>query len=87
MTVSHRPSLWQYVPSPALPAVCAGADHIERRYHKLILQYDGQGGYYFGELDPERRLALQEEKQALEQKLLEVPKLQARLAELERRSA
>jgi len=53
------------------------------KYHKLILQYDGQGGYFFGELDPERRLALQEEKQSLEQKLLEVPKLRERLAELE----
>jgi ATP-binding cassette subfamily D (ALD) long-chain fatty acid import protein len=53
----------------------------------MILQYDGQGSYYFGELDPEKRLGLQEEKQALEAKLLEVPKLQARLAELERRPA
>lgn len=57
------------------------------QYHKMILQYDGQGSYYFGELDPEKRLGLQEEKQALEAKLLEVPKLQARLAELERRPA
>ena len=52
----------------------------------MILQYDGQGGYFFGPLDPEKRLALQEEKQTLEQKLLQVPKLQARLAELERRT-
>lgn len=34
------------------------------------------------ELDAERRLALQEEKQDLEHKLLEVPKLKARLEEL-----
>jgi ATP-binding cassette subfamily D (ALD) long-chain fatty acid import protein len=33
-------------------------------------------------LDAERRLALQEEKQDLEHKLLEVPKLKARLEEL-----
>ncbi|CAE6359311.1 unnamed protein product [Rhizoctonia solani] len=52
LTVSHRPSLWQY--------------------HHMILQYDGQGGYVFTELDAERRLALQEEKQALEARLLEV---------------
>ncbi|KAG8951257.1 hypothetical protein FRC04_006496 [Tulasnella sp. 424] len=62
LTVSHRPSLWQY--------------------HQLILQYDGQGGYVFTELDAERRLALQEEKQLLEQKLLAVPKMKQRLAEL-----
>ena len=34
------------------------------------------------ELDAERRLALQEEKQDLEHKLLEIPKLRARLDEL-----
>ena len=34
------------------------------------------------ELDAEKRLAFQEEKQELEHKLLEVPKLKARLEEL-----
>lgn len=34
------------------------------------------------ELDAEKRLALQEEKQDLEHKLLEVPKLRTRLEEL-----
>ncbi|KAG8904525.1 hypothetical protein FRB99_001608 [Tulasnella sp. 403] len=62
LTVSHRPSLWQY--------------------HHMILQYDGQGGYVFTELDAEKRLALQEEKQLLEQRLLGVPKIKERLAEL-----
>ncbi|KAJ7275463.1 adrenoleukodystrophy protein [Mycena haematopus] len=62
LTVSHRPSLWQW--------------------HHLILQYDGIGGYVFTKLDAEKRLALQEEKQALEAKLLEVPKMTERLAEL-----
>ncbi|KAJ7923076.1 ABC transporter transmembrane region 2-domain-containing protein [Mycena leptocephala] len=52
LTVSHRPSLWQW--------------------HALILQYNGTGGYVFTKLDAEKRLALQEEKQALEAKLLEV---------------
>lgn len=33
-------------------------------------------------LDAEKRLALQEEKQELEQRLIEVPKLRARLDEL-----
>lgn len=52
------------------------------KYHKLVLQYDGQGGYVFTELDAEKRLALQEEKQELEHRLLQVPKLRARLEEL-----
>lgn len=53
------------------------------KYHNYILQYDGQGGYVFTKLDATRRLALQEEKQQLEHKLIEVPKLEARLKELE----
>lgn len=52
------------------------------KYHNYILQYDGQGGYVFTELDAERRLVLQEEKTTLEHKLAEMPKLKARLAEL-----
>ncbi|CAG8502868.1 1897_t:CDS:10 [Cetraspora pellucida] len=52
------------------------------KYHNYILQYDGQGGYVFTKLDAKRRLELQEEKQSLEQKLIEVPKLQSRLKEL-----
>ncbi|TPX51645.1 hypothetical protein SeLEV6574_g00168 [Synchytrium endobioticum] len=62
LTVSHRPSLWQY--------------------HNWILQYDGEGGYVFTKLDARRRLALQEEKNALEQRLIEAPKIQKRLEEL-----
>ncbi|CAO3622499.1 unnamed protein product [Cunninghamella blakesleeana] len=62
LTVSHRPSLWQY--------------------HNYILQYDGQGGYVFTKLDAQKRLALQEEKNTIEAKLLEIPKLEARLQEL-----
>jgi ATP-binding cassette subfamily D (ALD) long-chain fatty acid import protein len=52
------------------------------KYHQLVLQFDGQGDYVFTELDAEKRLALQEEKQTLEQKLLSVPKWQERLAML-----
>lgn len=52
------------------------------KYHTTILQYDGQGGYVFAPLDPEKRLALQEEKQELEQKLGEVEKMEERLREL-----
>ncbi|WOO86157.1 ATP-binding cassette sub-family D member 2 [Vanrija pseudolonga] len=52
------------------------------KYHKMVLQYDGQGGYVFTTLDAEKRLALQDEKQELEHRLLEVPRLKARLEEL-----
>ncbi|KAI8052728.1 ABC transporter transmembrane region 2-domain-containing protein [Thamnidium elegans] len=52
------------------------------KYHNFILQYDGQGGYVFTKLDAQKRLALQEEKNAIEAKLLDVPKLQARIQEL-----
>lgn len=52
------------------------------KYHQLVLQFDGQGNYVFTELDADKRLALQEEKQALEQKLLSVPKWEERLASL-----
>ncbi|KAJ3552816.1 hypothetical protein NM688_g3953 [Phlebia brevispora] len=52
------------------------------KYHAMILQYDGQGGYVFTKLDAEKRLALQQEKEMLEAKLLEVPKMRARLEEL-----
>ncbi|OCH88622.1 adrenoleukodystrophy protein [Obba rivulosa] len=53
------------------------------KYHAVILQYDGQGGYVFAKLDAEKRLALQQEKEALDTKLSEVPKMKARLAELQ----
>lgn len=51
LTVSHRPSLWQY--------------------HNYILQYDGQGGYVFTKLDAQKRLALQEEKNAASELILQ----------------
>lgn len=53
------------------------------KYHSTILQLDGQGGYIFTQLDAEKRLAIQEEKQDLETKLLEIPKMKLRLAELQ----
>lgn len=62
LTVSHRPSLWQY--------------------HNVILQYDGHRGYTFTKLDPEARLALEEERQKLDFELSKVPALETRLEEL-----
>ncbi|KAG6371685.1 ABC transporter transmembrane region 2-domain-containing protein [Boletus reticuloceps] len=52
------------------------------KYHSTILQLDGQGGYVFTQLNADKRLSLQEEKEGLQTKLLEVPKLKSRLAEL-----
>ena len=52
------------------------------KYHNFILQYDGHGGYVFTKLDAERRLALQEEKNIIEQQLMEEIKLKKRLEEL-----
>ncbi|KAI8322495.1 putative ABC fatty acid transporter [Martensiomyces pterosporus] len=53
------------------------------QYHNYILQYDGQGGYMFSKLDPERRIALLEEKQQIEQELASIKELEARLHDLE----
>ncbi|KAJ2676918.1 ATP-binding cassette long-chain fatty acid transporter pxa2 [Coemansia sp. RSA 1085] len=53
------------------------------KYHNYILQYDGHGGYVFSKLDPERRIALMEEKQQIEQELALIRDMEARLSELE----
>lgn len=52
------------------------------KYHKYLLQYDGEGGYKFGPLNAEHRLSLKDEKSALENDLTDVPKKQKRLKEL-----
>ncbi|KAJ2837698.1 ATP-binding cassette long-chain fatty acid transporter pxa2, partial [Coemansia erecta] len=52
------------------------------QYHNYILQYDGQGGYMFSKLDPNRRIALMEEKQQIEQELALIRDMEARLGEL-----
>ncbi|KAJ2000886.1 ATP-binding cassette long-chain fatty acid transporter pxa2 [Coemansia thaxteri] len=52
-------------------------------YHNYILQYDGQGGYIFSKLDPERRIALMEEKQQIEQELAAIKDMEARLQDME----
>ncbi|KAJ3226458.1 hypothetical protein HDU81_007315 [Chytriomyces hyalinus] len=57
------------------------------KYHNWILQFDGVGGYAFVPLDAEKRLALQEEKNSIEMKLVEVPKLESKLKELKGLSA
>lgn len=53
------------------------------QYHKNILEFDGQGGYTFTRIgDANKRLALQEEKQVLEQKLAGLPRMREKLEEL-----
>ncbi|KAG8220058.1 ABC transporter transmembrane region 2-domain-containing protein [Butyriboletus roseoflavus] len=42
------------------------------KYHSTILQFDGQGGYVFTQLNADKRLLLQEEQEELQAKLLEV---------------
>ncbi|KAK0552710.1 ATP-binding cassette long-chain fatty acid transporter pxa2 [Tilletia horrida] len=57
------------------------------KYHKYVLQYDGQGGYVFTELDAEKRLALQEEKESLEHKIEQSKRWAERLAQLRQAAA
>jgi ATP-binding cassette subfamily D (ALD) long-chain fatty acid import protein len=53
------------------------------RYHGWILQFDGRGGYVFSELDAERRLGLEDEREELEGRLRGVEEMERRVGELE----
>lgn len=72
-------------PPPARSLAKGGRTWIKRRVADDLVVTEGLlggGEYAFGPLDWEKRLALQEEKQSLEQKLAEVSVWETRLAEL-----
>lgn len=52
------------------------------KYHKMLLQFDGQGGINFTQLDATQRVSYKEEKSRLEQSLAEYPKMKSRLKAL-----
>ncbi|KAF3482545.1 uncharacterized protein GIQ15_05304 [Arthroderma uncinatum] len=52
------------------------------KYHKKILQFDGQGHCIFTSLDWERRLKLEDEKEDIDLQLRAVPELERRVKEL-----
>ena len=53
------------------------------KYHNKILQFDGQGAYFFGDLDAEKRIKLEDEKDELEANLRNVEAWEVRVRELE----
>ncbi|RDL40171.1 p-loop containing nucleoside triphosphate hydrolase [Venustampulla echinocandica] len=52
------------------------------KYHSKILQFDGQGKYIFTDLDADKRLKLEDEREELELQLRQVPEIERRIAEL-----
>ena len=53
------------------------------RYHGWILQFDGKGACVFAQLDAEKRLALEDERDEIDVQLRAIPEIERRIAELE----
>lgn len=51
-------------------------------FHNYFLKFDGKGGYHFGKLDAEKRLAWENELIEVNKTLRDVPVLQAKLEDL-----
>lgn len=52
------------------------------KHHDWLLQFDGEGGYTYTELDATARVSMEEERTRLAKTLSDVPRLQERYAEL-----
>jgi len=52
------------------------------KFHDFVLQFDGQGGIQFTDLDANHRMSLEQERANLLKKLEDVPSIQSRFNEL-----
>lgn len=53
-------------------------------FHNYLLKFDGKGGYFFGELNAEKRLKYEEERLQIEKSLRDITTLREKLPELKK---